>query len=812
MAGRYIGWHRVRGDTSDPLLRDLGRKLLADLDTRRRLGGIEQGALVQEITLSDGRHVRARFVGGQPIVEMSAPEAAQKPQSPAGFLGFVVRPSPEAGQSANADLNHALLAFASDGWTPVFYDETYVPDPPPEGVKRYSRVYPDGLLRQGNVDWRGPHERLVVSWMGPACRYFRRYAPETPYVFYAGRMVVDLSVFELDLLEDTGFVVVGACLRKNRMLVVAAKGEAPTAREVLLSIPMRPPAAERMVPPEHGAPTRLDPDYLGAEILGEWVRDRGTLWEEHPWFFNSIGTEARTLRQDTNGPVMEYVLAFDDDGVPVVSQITHAIQQDVTESADESYLPYYTRYHDNDYGESGGAWAIQEKWTSSTFFDESIGTNSVTIASHSSSRSNSGPARAPVAVDYRDDVPVYAEAYLRRQTDTLTYSKSVSGDSDVTYNSLSGEPYPTPNTANVSFSCGYTASSTYHRERIKQLGLWTDFLDLPATEVLTDDWTASSSETGSGGIAAYDPGSGVDFFTQAGNPNGSVTVDATQTVATAITTPYVIAMDLRSRSIAYALQILSSEEEQTWACAETPPLTGAAAEPAVEAMRDIGVGLANITHAATTTSQTTLRYRVVVDGAEVHAPDDIAYTSDASSSSGSIAFSATAASNLYGAEIGHWAWYIPLLGADNFRAHPDYPAPGWDGVMLDADPLAPHPSAPPGSATDLPTDVDSFTDDTLEIPQPHGNLLLSGAFARPMDHYNLLGAYGGHGDLQTLAQRWCFCIPVLQPAGEVPAVSYIAYAGRIVDEAVESTPISAITATDTARYDPVWVIGRTHKI
>lgn len=73
MAGRHHTWRRLRGDSGRPDLAQYGNKLLGYLAEQRRMGGSKSQTITRQ--LPDGSVVRARYVGDQPVIEISTAPA-----------------------------------------------------------------------------------------------------------------------------------------------------------------------------------------------------------------------------------------------------------------------------------------------------------------------------------------------------------------------------------------------------------------------------------------------------------------------------------------------------------------------------------------------------------------------------------------------------------------------------------------------------------------------------------------------------------------------------------------------------------------
>lgn len=270
---RYLQWHRVRGDTTDPTLRNIGRKLLGDLESRRKLGGVK--TLSQQVELADGRIVRARFVGDTPIVEMHIPEGGGGKRL-AQLGGFVTWPTDDEGATALPESVRIVLTGS-----------TY------EGIREpeYSTLFPDGLNQAGNVDWHG-RDGWVLSWYGPRTRYLESAPELKPYVYSKGLPICDARDF-----IDVDAVVLGACVVTTfggvYLLVVSEEFFFGRYEDVwvvrLLDADSGQPATRKSV--------RYSVDSESFELLDSRFND-DTVVMRHPWFFNPDGTEGRMIAED----------------------------------------------------------------------------------------------------------------------------------------------------------------------------------------------------------------------------------------------------------------------------------------------------------------------------------------------------------------------------------------------------------------------------------------------------------------------------------------------------------------------------------
>lgn len=226
MAGRYTGWRRLTGDTAErPDLLDYGKKLLAHLESQRRLGGAS--TLSIQRTLDDGSVVLARFVGDQPEIYVQAAEGGEKGLAPK------IACNPRNSDFPNGrdpEWTQVGLTPKPGPWGAWFGSKIAgAVVPPPRGI--YTQAFPDGIKRGGNCDWRG-EGGVVVSFYGPTLRYmydpYRK--PDKQYgrwVFMNGAAVLDIGQYDTDNgLSTPENLVLGAALVGSDLYVMQARIDA----------------------------------------------------------------------------------------------------------------------------------------------------------------------------------------------------------------------------------------------------------------------------------------------------------------------------------------------------------------------------------------------------------------------------------------------------------------------------------------------------------------------------------------------------------------------------------------------------------
>lgn len=286
MVKRYDQWHHLTllGD-KQLALRYLaeGRKYLGMVAADLAVSGNQQGLLRRRN--ADGVLFTARIAGEIPVLTIDARGVTPR-ELPLRFGGFVTWPTDAAGADALAASARIVLAGAQ-------YRAVREP--------AYSRIFPDGLDRAGNVDWQG--KGWVLSWYGPRTRYIDGDPPRSPFVFTKGLPIVDAR----DHI-DTDAVVLGAAVTTafgtgTWLVVVTEEFRLGRFEDVWVV---------RLVHPTTGEPSGpLDTAFAIAadsyQLLDSRSNGDSTL-ANHPWLFNPTGTEARTLVESDMGDLTERIL------------------------------------------------------------------------------------------------------------------------------------------------------------------------------------------------------------------------------------------------------------------------------------------------------------------------------------------------------------------------------------------------------------------------------------------------------------------------------------------------------------------------
>lgn len=453
MSGRYGGWRRLSGATAErPDLLDLGKKLLAEVDTQRQLSGVK--TLSQRRTLPDGSVVEAGFTYDHPWINVTAGPKEGGRIEARSIEGFIVRPSDATDQWENADLNHVVLTPSGSGFVAAFYDEAHRPagyDSRP----LYGEWLPDGLLRYGNVDWRPADESVWVSWMGPSGRYFGygfgSYGAG-PWVFLHGKVLFDCEnpehVAVLDGIANGGLIVRGACILRAGLashLLVALRDD--NIGEYLLRVRLESPTMQTKLAGlgvQGAAHEFADVEVLASSAELLLVAESDFPDGYHPYCFNSDGTEARRIFYKS-GTTYEVQIIEDADGVwsrNVVEATTYGSTE--TWSAERAYAPagsYALTY----WVDSGGGTFTSHSMSGHHHqsYDEGTATETVgtiePITLSSISYTNVPEATTQkFAVDFWNGEWRYAHQHLSVTTNTSNYAcdMSVNSSRDTGYFAL----------------------------------------------------------------------------------------------------------------------------------------------------------------------------------------------------------------------------------------------------------------------------------------------------------------------------------------------------------------------------------------
>ncbi len=218
---RYDQWRRLSGDTDEPALFDFGKKLLGEVAEQRRLSGVETLTMVRK--LPDGSVIRAGFQGGHPFIDVAAGGEKKPGIIEAVIQGLVTAPRTFASPTAFAAHPEAMLdnhgvPLDIDGnqpWASLLYS-------------RYKTVYKAGLDKCGTVDWRNADESISVNWGRRRSRYWGGNVSDggmgdpgagavASCVYHNGAVIFDAY----DLAgAHFGRWIAGACMKGSKLFVM----------------------------------------------------------------------------------------------------------------------------------------------------------------------------------------------------------------------------------------------------------------------------------------------------------------------------------------------------------------------------------------------------------------------------------------------------------------------------------------------------------------------------------------------------------------------------------------------------------------
>lgn len=582
MAGpRYADWAHKRFE-GDPALAaqhlPYARKLLGYLAQQRANGG--QASEITR-TLKDGTVVRAEFIGEQPRVTITA--RSNRELAPLDVLdGFVVSPG---GVGGPTDYTEVVLEPAgADEWRVGFYSIATVPLAYPAKYLTYAPLFPDGLKTWGNVDWRNTKETRLVSWDGSPTRYFDSGGSTSTKVYFKGALLVDLASYLPALgLTSNGAWVTGAALAGGdalHLLVVLSRYvNTPSFQQydTVLKLPLRQAVGTKPVSRMELAP-RLVPAVSALNPAADItvLLDRPLPANEqdnlHPWCFNQSATQARCLRTEGVAYVHELVLDLAADGGSAsVSRVSEAWPVVTTTNTVNrtlralrvvgSFQAKRVLSGDSAVRSEAGTISFYRGYDVNYPEDEEYELDYVVASTSTTVESGSGKLR--LAVDYRDDVPVYAFALPPDTSESASFSSTRSGSySDAVSASVDGSSPPKLTAFTTSGAHHEESTSTETRSKNgRTLGLETDWLTVTASTTQTDskshsylwDETWANSCTLTSALPAPWGVWGLDF-NRAGLTETQTVSSTDSTTATDAGLLYLHHLDLRYRWLVHSTQ------------------------------------------------------------------------------------------------------------------------------------------------------------------------------------------------------------------------------------------------------------------
>ena len=531
--GRYSGWRRLTGDTADrPDLLDLGKKLLGELENQRNLSGIPTRSIQRRAP--DGSIVAARYVGDLP--EIFVRQASGSKQTiVSGFFGRPTTAGDElaAGTwygtwwSESADRHVPLAALSANGGALEggWYDADNAPDGAPP--RFYARYFPDsGLRLAANIDWTG--DKGVLYFFGPENRYNDPATYYTPLIYHNGALLVDMQ----DVTGTSSWRVIGAALHGalELRMVLCRLDELRVYRIPLAS-----------ASPGYGdVPLHLHPrltvtydehDAVDAELLAEYELAPNDAGYRHPLHFNQRGDECRGIfwRYDVIGDrnvPYEVVIGFTDDGLEYsTTDLPYSVAtvSGAPDSAGSVSL------------ETGSMVAVLPDTGHEVPFPsrEEGGTAPEVPSLQSIGYSLACAGWTAIAVDYRDNVPVYLEVRgaVGSGSGQTDFERTVNaGSGQVFWDALSQRwsAYVvdgTPGQANVTTTIVSASTHDYVPRSVRTDWLQLDDLDQQAVDTTTTTTTDVYVDPGNTDPDATITGSGVRVTTASSREHTLIYLD-----------------------------------------------------------------------------------------------------------------------------------------------------------------------------------------------------------------------------------------------------------------------------------------------
>lgn len=574
-----------------------GRVLMGALLNQMQLSGNTLGS--RQVQDADGVVYRVMVMGSVPILEIDVSNVPARLADDPGT--FVVWPAENANIYAFGDNPQVLLEPPGEEagiWRAVFFDDAAKPEDADGGF--YAPTFPDGVTRQGNVDWTASDGTWSVRWHGPRSRYFPE--PRTANnlqpaygvfdaktgVFMKGQLLVDVDDYA-SVIGETSLYVKGAAVQRTasaaKLIVVVARyigdlsnTELNRVREWVLSFEITPndPRA-----PEYSVVSG-SARSLGARYDAEEYRS------DHPWYFNDDASEARTIRYayfsdkvHVREVKLEVGTSATWDVVETV-QIPDVVNTSVVNNADnivvaESFHQGYNWFPQNDATTPELFTTNMAEFPGSTSqysaFDRPLSGTDLRSYVHTIAQT---PEKVKAAVDFHRGEWVYAYALLRNNrqefSDTITKSHSVANLASVggytMHESSGGGSFW------IEFRATEESTHEFSRTSVKTIsqrygGIETGFLTRESLR--TVDYSGSAAGSGS-----WTRGRDHSIGTREGgaiplneSASGSGSVSGTVN-STAVDTRIDIAwLDLRSESAIIAEKVSTTVDQRTLTQAST---------------------------------------------------------------------------------------------------------------------------------------------------------------------------------------------------------------------------------------------------
>lgn len=625
---RHWEWARFRF-VGDPVLCQQymgeGRKYLGELEDQMKHGVIPSNS--RRVTNAAGVVFIVAVLMGYPIITIDVTSANPKQVTTPTLQGFVIKPTDESVAFVPASGHDEVVLDPTTQWKTWVYDGTHLDSTVHDHVtpKRLGGFYsptfpvkltgltdPGGLPYSGNIDWRSADQSRLVSWYGPRNRYFnlvKMAGPpgsgissiddREPWVFFKGRVLLDISEHESALFSTTGTYISGACLRVEddgtlTLLTVCSyrtpdhSGSTPTLfRDWVVSAKVKGYPIDRT----------LTLDASSLHVLAsrdlEWITV-GSTWSlnepdtGHPWFWNSDGTEARCIRSYQDGTfdgsgnqnvwVRELILSTPKTGATTFANVDDLLPLTITTTTGNGTFttPVATAHLnrvDLLLNTSGYT-------TTDTSIDGFVGVCDPRygLALDYTVVESVTRDKYKVAVDYRDNVPVYA--YTIPYSRTTTTRDQLLGYSSSYTDSIGGIASTWTNTGSPATSyyvwqatCQATFAENIHRLWTQNVtetagGVETDFvtvdglnntgdysMDLTFSKSFSASVTGVSNHVTSPGpyhlraselCAAFDNNLTLNSYTNTMSANGTTSEATTEYSITAL-----MYLDLRYKSVVY---------------------------------------------------------------------------------------------------------------------------------------------------------------------------------------------------------------------------------------------------------------------
>lgn len=450
MSGRYSGWRRLKGDTAErPDLLNEGKRLLGYLDNQRTLSGVPTMGV--QATLPDGSVVWARWLGNLPEIMVK--------EGPVGGRstwvdGFAFRPTSQArgvqswfggiGTGAFEQANYRLqvlllrpLSSVDTALDPVWYDSDALWWPgEPAPATFYRPTLGDQAFRYAaNLDWTG--NGGVLYFFGPPSRLMDVWPQFDRYVLHNGQILLDLDAsvgvtFSGALSYVLGAALSGTLDAPGELRVAVGERTGNTSASMTIRIVT---ARVRWV----NGRLETERDDADQHVL----TDRGSYTvtrmssQVASMFWNQQGDECRTLMprySDDLNEVTRYaelVATRDGNGNFTITQVAeHAVPAEEYERVVVRSDPL-----------SLATGSIQSQYGSFAFPDIGSGVPN-TAGAESDITTYAEHDWLKIAVDYRNNVPVYLEHQRKHgtRTRTRTFSRTVNATDPGDSPSSPGDP------------------------------------------------------------------------------------------------------------------------------------------------------------------------------------------------------------------------------------------------------------------------------------------------------------------------------------------------------------------------------------